>query len=278
MAYLRRQYKKSTRKVYGTPTHNPQLMPSVFQESVLTFGDCPRDLFKIESYSEDVQTLYIEQRALFANILAALNLCYGVIKSENEIGNSLEETERRFDKQLEEITGMLQDYMEHFQSSDGGVIRQQIERYGKQAVVKEGWHKYEINDMKQYAIYKLTHPDKTVETTTISMLWPKDSKKANDALFLAKHFSEISFDGKKKKATGKKIWFFICWCGSIPELPDKKYYDFLAANYSGEICEWHNVIVSKNRYKGDLEKELADFKRACDMLLKQAEPIELQVV
>ena len=133
MAYLKHQYRKSTRIVYGTPAHNPLLMPSVFQESVLTYGDCPRDLFKIESYNDEVQTLYIEQRALFGNILAALNLCYGVIKAEKEIGNSLEECEKRFDRQLEEITNMLQDYMGQFQSNDGGIIRQQIERFGKNA-------------------------------------------------------------------------------------------------------------------------------------------------
>lgn len=277
MAYLKSQYRKSTPIIHGTPMHNPQLMPSVFQESVLTYGDCPRDLFKIASYSDEVQTLYIEQRALFGNILAALNLCYGVIKTENEIGNSLEECERRFDRQLEEITNMLQDYMGQFQSNDGGVILQEIERFGKQAFVKQGWHKYEIKDIKQYAAYLLTHPDKSIEAPSISLLWPNNSQKANDALLLAQHFADICYDSKKK-ASGKKIWLYICWCGSIPEIPDRKFYDFLAANFTGELSEWHNVIVTKNRFKGDIEKELAVFSREADTLLKQIKPTEQQVV
>ena len=278
MAYLRRQYRKSSPIVRGKPTHNPLLMPSVFRDSVLTYGDCPRDLFKIESYNNDVQTLYVEQRALFGNILAALNLCYGVIKAEKEIGNSLEECERRFDRQLNEITNMLQDYMGQFQSNDGGVIQQQIERFGKQAFVKQGWHKYEIKDIRQYAVYLLTHPDKSIETTSISMLWPNDPVKSEAALLLAKHFADIRYDEKKKKASGMKIWLYICWCGSSPEIPDRKFYDFLAANFTGELSDWHNVIVTKNRFKGDVAKELSAFSRVADMLLKQIEPTERKVV
>ena len=267
-AYLKHQYRKSTPIVHGTPIHNPQLMPSVFQESILTYGDCPRDLFKIESYSNEIQTLYVEQRALFGNILAALNLCYGVIKAEKDIGNSLEECEKRFDKQLEEITSMLQDYMGQFQSNDGGVILQQIERFGKDVFVKEGWHKYELKDIKQYAAYLLTHPDKKIEVTSLSLLWPNNTNKAADALLLARHFADINYDNKKK-ASGKKIWLYICWCGSKPEFPDKKYYDFLAANFTGELSDWHNVIVTKNRFKGDVSKELSAFTRAADLLINQ---------
>ena len=278
MAYLRRQYKKSSPIVRGKPTHNPLLMPSVFRDSVLTYGDCPRDLFKIESYDNDVQTLYVEQRALFGNILAALNLCYGVIKAEKEIGNNLEECERRFDRQLNEITNMLQDYMGQFQSNDGGVIQQQIERFGKQAFVKQGWHKYEISDIRQYAVYLMTHPDEALEPTNISMLWPKDSKKSGDALWLAQHFGDICYDSKKKKASGLKIWLYLCWCGSNAEFPDRKYYDFLAAHYAGELSEWHNVIVTKNRFKGDFQKELSSFSRIADMLLKQVKPSEQEAV
>ena len=277
MAYLKRQYRKSTPIVHGTPAHNPLLMPSVFQESMLTFGDCPRDLFKIESYSDDAQTLYVEQRALFGNILSALNLCYGVIKAEKEIGNSLEECEKRFDKQLQEITSMLQDYMGQFQSNDGGIIQQQIERFGKDAFVKEGWHKYGLNDIRQYAVYLLTHPDKTIESTSISLLWPNNTNKAADALLLARYFADISYDNKKK-ASSKKIWLYICWCGSSPEIPDRKYYDFLAANYTGDLTDWHNVIVTKNRFKGDVAKELSAFTRAADLLLKQIETTKQKAV
>lgn len=278
MACLKRQYRKSTPIVHGTPRHNPNLRPSVFERAVLTYGDCPRDLFKIESYDDDVQTLYIEQRALFGNILAALNLCYNVIMKEKEIGNSLEECERRFDKQLNDISVMLQDYMGMFQSNDGGVIRQQIERFGKQAVVKQGWHKYEIRDIQEYAVYLLTHPDKTVEATSISFLWPNNQQKADDALLLAQHFSSIEYDQKKKKASGKKIWLYICWCGSQKEFPDRKFHDFLKANYAGDMSEWHNVTVAKNRFKGDFDAELAAFSKAADTLLKQIKQKEQQAV
>lgn len=277
MAYLKKQYRTSTPITHGKPTHNPLLMPSVFKTSLLTYGDCPRDLFKIESYSDDVQTLYVEQRALFGNILAALNLCYGVIKSEKEIGSNLEECERRFDRQLKEITDMLQDYMGQFQSNDGGIIRQQIEKLGKQAFAKQGWHKYEIKDIRQYALYLMTHPDNSLEAAGISMLWPNDQKKTKDAIWVAQHFADICYDNKKK-ASGRKIWLYLCWCGSRPEFPDRKYYDFLAANYAGDLSDWHNVIVTKNRFKGDFEKELASFSRLADMLLKQMNPSEQQAV
>lgn len=268
MAYLKRQYSKSTPIVHGSPKQNPNLMPSVFLKSVLTYGDCPRDLFKIESYSDEVQTLYIEQRALFSNILAGLTLCYNVIQMEKKIGNSLEECERRFDRQLKEICDVLQDYMDNFQSNDGGVIQEQIAKYGKKAIMQQGWHKYGIEDMKQYAKYILAHPDKTTEAASISIICPDNPEKANDILLLAKHFADIRPE-KKKKATGKKILLYICWCGSRFECPDRIYYNVLAANYSGDISDWHNVIVTKNRYNGDFQTELNAFSREADNLLKQ---------
>ena len=278
MAYLKHQYTKSTHIVHGTPKHNPLLCPSVFQKSVLTYGDCPRELFKIETYDDEIQTLYIEQRALFGNILAALNLCYNVIKTEKEIGNSLEETEKRFDRQLKDITEMLQDYMGQFQSNDGGIIYQEIKRLGKQAFVKQGWHKYTPKDVKQYASYIMSHPDETVRAATIPILCSKDPDKANDILLLAQHFADVNYDNNKKKASGKKIWLYICWCGSSKEYPDKTYYDILAANYLGGLTDWHNVIVAKNRFNGDFEKELSTFSREAEVVLQRAKQSSRQAV
>jgi hypothetical protein len=44
------------------------LYPSIFERSVLTNGGCARDLFGIESYNDNIQTLYVEQRALLARV------------------------------------------------------------------------------------------------------------------------------------------------------------------------------------------------------------------
>lgn len=277
IAYLKKQYKRSTRIVHGTPVHNPLLMPSVFRDSVLTYGACPRDLFRVESYGDEVQTLYIEQRALFANILGALNLCYGVLKREKEIGDSLEECEQRFDRQLNDIIDMLQEYIDGFQSNDGGIIRQEIERLGKEAFVQQGWHKYDLKSMRQYALYKLTHPEESLPASNISLLWPNDKEKTADALLLARHFDDIRHENKQK-SSGLKILLYICWCGSRWEAPERKYYNFLLANHTGELTEWHNVIVAKNRYKGDRNQELAAFSREADMLLHQLRNADKQVV
>ena len=277
MAYLKRQYTKSTKITKGTPTHNPNLMPSVFLTSVLTYGDCPRDLFKIESYDDEVQTLFIEQRALFANILAGLHLCYNVIKVEKEIGSNLEECERRFDKQLNEITNLLQEYMGQFQSNDGGIILQKIKELGKQAFVQQGWHKYGIDDMKQYAHYLLSHPNETITNTTIPMKLPNSSQTTEDILLLAQHFGDIRRENKKK-SSGKKILLFICWCGSRYENPDRAFYDILVANYDGELSDWHNIIVTKNRIKNGFDNEIASFSQEANSLLKDIKEAGKEVV
>ena len=75
-----------------------------------------------------------------------------------------------------------------------------------------------------------------------------------------------------------KIWLYLCWCGSSPEFPERKYYDFLAANYVGDLSDWHNVIVTKNRFKGDFKKELSSFSRIANLLLEQSKPIEQKAV
>ena len=46
----------------------------------------------------------------------------------------------------------------------------------------------------------------------------------------------------------------------------------------GDMSDWHNVIVSKNRFNGDFEAELSAFKKAADLLLKQLKQKEQQAV
>lgn len=268
MAYLRKQYKKSSVIVKGTPTNNPNLKKSAFLTSVLTYGTCARDLFKLECYTDEVQTLYVEQRALFANILGVVNLCYDVVKREKETSADAEECEKRFDRQLKEIIDLMQEYMGNYQSEDGGIIRQMIDLYGKKQFAQTGYHKYELNDMKAYGKYVLAHPEDGLPAQRASVLPLKANDKLNDAALIARHFDEIRPESKTK-ASGMKIWIFVCWCGCQKESPDKKYYDLLKAHYHGELSDWHNVTVKKNRYKGDFEAELAAFRSEAAALLNK---------
>ena len=81
---IRTQVKRSC-PIVRKKTINPNMRPSIFERSVLTKGCCSRDLFGISSFEDNVQALYYEQQALFANVIMALAICARVIKEEKRV-------------------------------------------------------------------------------------------------------------------------------------------------------------------------------------------------
>lgn len=276
MASIKRSYRSST-PINHHPTNNPLIKPSVFLRSVLTYGDCPLDLFKLTAYGDEVQTLYIEQRALFAIILANIQLCYQVIQKEKEIGNDAEMCERLFENQVNGFAEDLMKMVNNIKTSDGGVIRKRINEIGKKSFAQEGWHKYTPDDVREYVCYLLSHNLIGNKATKVSIIWPGNPHKEDDARLIAQHIDEILPD-HKKITSGKKTLLYMLWCGSTLENLNKKHYDFLKENAFEQkpLTEWHNINTTKSRVDEKFKEEQKTFNDAVDKFLSEHQQFNQQ--
>lgn len=232
-----------------------RLEPSVFERSVLTNGGCARDLFGIESYSDNVQTLYVELRALFANVLASLMLCYKEIEKEKLIKADPDKCVELLEKQVRGIVNELSKSIDRMQCPVSDEIQDFIDKVGLRDFAQQGYHEYSIEELRNHAIYVHKQGAKSNISQTISLMWAKDPDKGKNVQMLIEHFDEFRPE-KRKKVSSEKILFFVNWCGDTIEKPQQLFYNILSTYYrSKQLVDWHAVIVCKNRIKNLAEEQ-----------------------
>ena len=246
-----------------------RLSPSVFERSVLTNGGCGRDLFGIESYSDNIQTLYIEQRALFANVLASLMLCYKEIEKEKLTKADPDRCAVLLEKQCRDIMKELNDTIEIMQCPVTDEIQHFIDEMGLRDFAQKGFHEFSVEDIKKHAIcvYKQQNGSMSKFAQIASLTWIKNPEKGNDVKLLIEHFDEFRPENRKK-VSAEKILFFVNWCGDTVEAPKQQFYKILKTYYHNkELVDWHAITVRKNMI-ANLEEEQEKFNNEVDLFLK----------
>lgn len=269
MSIIRRELRKSCPIVRRRPI-NPNIRPSVFERSVLTKGCCARDLFDITTFDDNVQTLYFEERALFANVILSLSICYRVIKEEREIKANPEQCVRRLDKQCERILAELEGVIGNMKEIPECEIQKQIDQMGKEAFAQKNFHGRPVADVWEYAIH---HAQQLAKDSQLSMdlsMTFKSPERATDALIVIAHFDELR-PSKRKMMEARKIRLFCNWCdGGTVDNPKRKYYETLMKYYHGkqkQFPQWHAITTCKGRC--DMDEEQRKFNAEIDELLKK---------
>lgn len=246
-----------------------RLSPSVFERSVLTNGGCARDLFGIESYSDNIQTLYIEQRALFANVLASLMLCYKEIEKEKQTKADPDKCVELLEKQCRDIMKELNNTIDMIQCPVTDEIQQFINEMGLRNFAQKGYHEYSVEVVRNHAIsvYKQQNGAMSNFAQIAKLVWIKNPQKGNDVQLLIEHFDEFRPENRKK-VSAEKILFFVNWCGDTVEAPQQQFYTILKTYYrKKELVEWHAVTVRKNKIK-NLMEEQEKFNKEVELFLK----------
>ena len=246
-----------------------RLSPSVFERSVLTNGGCARDLFGIESYSDNIQTLYIEQRALFANVLASLMLCYKEIEKEKQTKADPDKCVELLEKQCRDIMKELNNTIDMIQCPVTDEIQQFIDEMGLRNFAQKGYHEYSVEVVRNHAIsvYKQQNGAMSNFAQMAKLVWIKNPQKGNDVQLLIEHFDEFRPENRKK-VSAEKILFFVNWCGDTVEAPQQQFYTILKTYYrKKELVEWHAVTVRKNKIK-NLMEEQEKFNKEVELFLK----------
>lgn len=268
LAIIRQQVKKSCPIVRKQP-RDPNLQPSMFERAVLTKGCCGRDLFGITSFNDDVQALYYEQQALFANVILSLTICARVIKEEKRVAADPDLCLER----LEDQCNRLIDEMKHVITINSNMkkseIQTMIEQMGKREYAYQYFHKPTVQAMMEYAQERALLKDQAFGfPTNTSMLFP-DEKKAQEAMVLIRHFDEL-MPNKRKMIKALKIRLYCNWCkGGQHDNPQEKYMYHLDSNYTGTktFPQWHSV-TSSNR-DVDIMAEQEEFNRQAEALIAQ---------
>ena len=244
------------------------LYPSIFERSVLTNGGCARDLFGIESYNDNIQTLYVEQRALLANVLASLMLCYKEIKKEKKIKADPDKCVKLLEKQCRDIMKELGDTIDLIQCPVNDEIQQFIDQMGLREFAQQGYHKYTLKAVRDHAISQYKRKDTMSNFAQLpSLTRIKNQEKGEDAQKLIEHFDEFRPENRKK-VSAEKILFFVNWCGDTIDSPRKLFYDILKTYYRNkELPDWHAVVVRKSKIK-NLKEEKEKFNEEVKDFLK----------
>lgn len=259
--------------------------PSVFVNSVLANGSCGRDLYGISSFSDSVQTLYVEMGCYFANVVAVLTICHRVIMEETLIGQDADKCLELFNEQcrkvldgIESLKGIM--VVKRESVDECVLIQRRNEAKSLKEFAKEGWHKHTPGEVMQYAFLTTVETDAANHQPAGTTLLFRSKEKGDDAQLLIDHFDELRPDNHKNH-DGLKLRLYCNWCqDNKTDNPNKAYFLDLMEKYKGKkgFPDWHAVTCAKNRKGINMEEEQRKFNNEVETLLKGLKPEENSVL
>lgn len=275
MASIRRDIRRGCPIVRKQP-HNPNLKPSIFERSVLTKGCCGRDLYGLTSFGDNVQALYYEQQALFANVILSLAICYRVIKEEKEIMADPDRSMERFQDQCNRLLNDLEDIFDVAKDIKESEIQKKIEEMGLREYCSKNFHKPSLQELKLYVCNIAKRKEEGDSLSLILTIAFRDEAKRQDAILLMQHFDELCTDNRKMlNALTIRLW--CNWCaGGKNDNPKQNYRSLLLMGYKGEkekFPQWHAITQSKSKLKGrDIMDVQREFNAKAEEIIKKYRP------
>jgi hypothetical protein len=266
MESLKREFRKSC-PISHAKLPDAEKKLSVFEKSVLARGGCARDLFGIESFRDNIQALFYEQRALFTNVLASLLVCRDVISKEKEIKADKKLCIELLMKQCDEIIADMKCSIKYTQAPVTCEIQKLIDSIGFDNAAQEGFHRFGLEDITDYALLRDAN---NRQAKVVKLEITQCYQNAEDMRIFIKCFNEFRPEPTRKKPTSLKVLFAVNWMGGTIDNPIQSYYDVLADNYEGTLPCWHTVSTRKNaisnlseeqnRFNKELEAFIAEKK------------------
>ena len=169
MAYIRKTIRKTCKRSNKNP-FNPNFHPSIFERSVLTKGCCARDLYGITSFEDNVQALYYEQQALFANVILSLSICYRVLKEEKEIKGDPDRCVERLLDQCQRLIEDMKDILDFSYDIPEPDIKIMIDNMGIREFAGKNFHETPLKDLAMYVAGNVLFTDSAFDVTACESL------------------------------------------------------------------------------------------------------------
>lgn len=210
------------------------------------------DLFGIEQFSPEVQTLFHEMNTFFAHLVTSLCLCKDMIRKEKDVRGNFEELETIYEDSCSEVWEGLKDIVETFGVKL--VSDEELENYNKTDHSSPNWkaahyHKMDKKEMRRHVYCRfISEGQRDGLDKKASTLWPKEHDKAHLVVFSIYHFDSMGFkfrkNNKDKDNPGtyesEDLVKYIKWAGPSSEIA---FYRYLKEHYKGnyKLPSWQAI-------------------------------------
>ena len=253
--------------------------PSIYLRSVLSNGECNRDLFGILSYEDSVQTLYSEMQAFFTTIITTLGLCRYMMEMEQTIredGERCEQIYKDCEKKalsgIREVTKLLTSVKVLPESE---LSARKANARSMKDFYCENYHKWDCEDFRMsVAIDVLRKGRSEGLTDEETKLWPND---AQQALRVRKIIGRIDamrdIEGSNGKLKSAFLVELIKWARLESQDKEKAFYDYFCKQYKQQggrydTLSW-NAVSTERKNRRDLgicdEEQIRSFEDRFDM-------------
>lgn len=249
--------------------------PSVFVNSTLAYATCGRDMYGLDSYPEDVVTLYAEMGAYFSNVIAVLVICHQELTKEAKISQDADLCLQLLNEQCKNIVADMKDVIGMFSkeaASQDELLKKSKKNGSLKSFAQQGFHKYNIASITRYATSRAVENGAAFGLDDIeSLYFVNDPEKGIKAKEIMMNFDAYADKGRGTKMDTTAIAEFVCWTG----LGIAKGYSYFASTYKGnyDLPQKKSVWARFDSYKK------ADPKAAKDgaMELKFASDFENRI-
>lgn len=225
--------------------------PSVFVDSTLAYAACGRDMYGLDSYPDNVSTLYAEMGAFFTNVVAVLVICHQELTKEAMISKDADLCLRLLNEQCKNIVTEMKDVIGMI-SKDAASKDELLEKSKKKGSLKafaqQGFHKYNIAKVTRFATSRAVENGAEFGLDDIeSLYFVNDHEKGRKAKEIMTNFDTYADKGRGNKMDTIVIAEFVCWTG----LGLAKGYQYFFSTYKGcyELPQKKSVWARFDGYK-----------------------------
>ena len=236
--------------------------PSVFDRSPLSSDEYQTQLFGLETFPEAVQKLYHAFETLFTTSAQSLALCHQMIEKEEETRNDIVQLRQIYKESCEELLDSVKSVARFIlptQELPENEIEKRRQKAGSEESVqflKEGYHRHEKEELRQYVLFKCQRECRNNGLTDKeAFYWKKDHAKGLRVRYVVEHFDDVKgVEGQKGSLSSRVLVEFLKWCGVASESLEKELYeDYFKPTYlaKGKLnpLGWNTISGKRKELK-----------------------------
>jgi hypothetical protein len=236
--------------------------PSIYLRSVLSGGECNRDLFGIQSYEDSVQTLYMEMKTFFTTVITTLGLCHYMIRTERAIREDGDRCEQIYKECEARALGSIREVTRVLESvktlPENELNERKARARSSKDFYRENYHQWDTGQFRMsVALDVLRKGRNDGLTDEETRLWPDDHQHALRVKEVIGRIDTLpGIEGNPNKLKGSFVVELIKWAAVGSQDREKAFYDYFCRQYRAqggryETPSW-NAISTERKNRRDM--------------------------